>query len=61
MLSALEKKRIEVEIMKVDAAKANLELTLLEREDEMTRIKNHIRIQEERLTELKDKLAKEGN
>lgn len=56
----LEIKKIKLELMKVSTAKAELELKIEERLDEIKRLKNHILIQEQRELELKNDLLKIG-
>lgn len=52
----LDIKRKELEIVKVSAAKAELEFRILEKLDEVERIKQHIEIQEKREQELQAEL-----
>lgn len=52
----LEKKRLEAELARVHAARKELEYKLCEREEEMTRIKEHIKLQEAKEKELQEKL-----
>lgn len=56
---SLEYKRKELELVKVQAAKAELEFRILERLDEIERIKQHIDAQVKREKELKDELTSE--
>ena len=58
MLSALEQKRKELELVKVAASRAELEFKILEKEDEIKRIKQNIQIQLQREAELKDEIKK---
>ena len=53
----LEKKKIEVEYMRVKTSRMELELKIAEREDEIRRLKEHIEIQLKREQELKDQLG----
>lgn len=53
---SLDLKRKELELIKVSAAKAELEFRILERLDEIERIKQHIEAQVKREQELKDEL-----
>jgi hypothetical protein len=55
-LKSLEVKKIEVEILQVEAAKASLELRIAERLDEIDRIKETIAVSDAKIIELKDKL-----
>lgn len=57
---ALELKKIKVELLRVSAAKAELELRVEERLDEIERIKEHIKIQENKEQELQDKIKAFG-
>lgn len=52
----LEYKRKELELVKVSAARAELEFKILEKEDEILRIKQHIQAQLKREEELKVEL-----
>lgn len=51
-MSELEKKRKELELIKVSAARAELEFRILERLDEIDRIKQAIDVQRKREAEL---------
>ncbi len=55
-MKSLEVKKIEVEILQVEAAKASLELRIAERLDEIDRIKETIAVSDAKIIELKDKL-----
>lgn len=55
---SLEYKRKELELVKVAAARAELEFKILEKEDEILRIKQHIQTQLQREAELKEELKK---
>lgn len=55
---SLELKRKELEVVKVAAARAELEFKILEKLDEIERIKQNIEIQFKREAELKDELKK---
>ncbi len=56
MASALDIKKVEVELLKVAAARNELECKILEREEDIARIRDHIDIQLKKEKELKDKL-----
>lgn len=56
MQNKLEIKKLQVELMRVSAAKAELELRIEEKLDEIERIKEHIKISEAREKELIQKL-----
>lgn len=53
----LEKKKMEVEWMRVKTARMELELKIAEREDEIKKLKEHIEIQTKKEQELKQKLG----
>lgn len=59
MLLPLELKRMKLELIKVAAARYELEFRIEERMDEINRIKDHIKVQEAREAELKAKIAEE--
>jgi C4-dicarboxylate-specific signal transduction histidine kinase len=52
----LELKRMEVELIRVQAARAELEFRIIEREHDIMRIKEHIKVQLDKEEELKNKL-----
>lgn len=54
--SSLEIKKLQVELLRVSAAKAELELRIEERLDEIERVKEHIKVSEAREKELRIKL-----
>jgi len=54
--SSLERKKLQVELLRVSAAKADLELKIEERLDEIERLKEHIKVSENREKELRIKL-----
>lgn len=53
---SLELKKLKVELLRVGAAKAELELRIEERLDEVERVKEHIKTQEAKEAELKLKI-----
>jgi len=55
-MNNLEFKRMEVELIRVQAARAELEFKIVEREHDIARIKEHIQIQLDKEEELKAKL-----
>lgn len=57
-MSPLDLKRKELELVKVAAARAELEFKILEKEDEVLRIKDHIQVQLKREAELKEEIKK---
>jgi len=59
-MTPLDLKKMKVELLRVSAAKAELELRIDERMDEISRIKENIRVQELKEIELKTKIDAEG-
>lgn len=57
-MTELEMKRKELELIKVAAARAELEFKILEKQEEVLRIKEHIQVQLTRETQLKEELKK---
>lgn len=57
-MTELELKRLELEKIKVSAAKSDLEFRILERLDEIKRIEDQIKIQSARMLELDDMIKK---
>lgn len=55
-MTPLEKKKIEVELLRVNAAKEEMFLRILESEDQIIRLQDLIKIQEAKEIELKQKL-----
>lgn len=56
MQNSLDLKKLKVELLRVSASKAELELRIEERLDEIERIKEHIKISEAKELELKEKI-----
>jgi len=56
-MTDMERKKKEVELIKVTAAKAEMEYKILEREQDILRIQHDIEIQEKRIDELKNELG----
>lgn len=56
-MSPLEVKKLKVELLRVGAAKAELELKVEERMEEIKRIEDNIKIQELKEQELEAKIA----
>lgn len=52
----LDLKRAEVELFRVQSAKKEMELKILEKEEEIARLNEHLRLQSEKEKELSDKL-----
>lgn len=57
-MNDLDRKRKEVELIRVNAAKSEMELQIYEKLSEIERIKKNIEIQESRVAEL-EKLLKQ--
>lgn len=55
-MTPLERKKIEVELLRVNAAKEEMNLRILESQDQITRLEDQIKIQETKETELRAKL-----
>jgi hypothetical protein len=55
-MTPLEKKKIEVELLRVNAAKEEMYLKILESEEQIERLKSLAKIQETKEIELKEKL-----
>ncbi len=58
-MSPLELKRMKLELIKVAAARHELEFRVEERLEDINRLKDNIRIQEAKEIELKEKIAAE--
>lgn len=58
-MSPLELKRMKLELIKVAAARHEIEFRIEERLDEISRLKEHVKIQEAKEAELKEKIAAE--
>ena len=56
MSTPLEIKRMELELIKVSAARHELEFRVEERLDEIQRIKEHIKVQQDKEAELSSKI-----
>jgi hypothetical protein len=56
-MTPLERKKIEVELLRVNAAKEEMELKILENQEQIARLQEHIKIQEAKEQELRTKLA----
>lgn len=56
-MSQLDIKRMKLELVKVAAARAELEFRIEERMDEVNRIKDHIQIQLDKEAELQQKIS----
>lgn len=57
-MNDLDKKRKEVELMRVEAAKAEMELLIEEKLAEIERIKKNIEVQDKKIVELKTIIKK---
>ena len=59
-MTPLELKKMKVELLRVSAAKAELELRIDERMDEISRIEEAVKAQEAKEQELQTKIAEEN-
>jgi hypothetical protein len=59
-MSPLELKRMKLELVKVSAARHDIEFRIEERLDEIERLKEHIKVQVAKEAELKDKIDAEN-
>lgn len=57
-MNELDKKRKEVELLRVETAKAEMELQIEEKLSEIDRIKKNISVQNEKIKEIKAFLSK---
>ncbi len=55
-MSLMELKKAELELMRVQAARMELEYKVMEREEDIVRLKQHVQIQLDKEQELKQKL-----
>lgn len=55
-MNTLDLKRLKLELIKVSAARHELEFRIEERLDEIARVKEHIKVQEDREVELRAKI-----
>ena len=51
-MTSLEKQKKELELARVTLAKKELEFKILEREEEISRLKEHISVQDKKISEL---------
>lgn len=56
-MTDLDKKKFKAELLRVQAAKADMEYKIAERIEEIEKLKGHIKIQEETENKLLDKLG----
>lgn len=59
-MSPLDKKKLEVELSQVQSGRQTMELKIMEREDEIERIKGQIATQQKREQEIVAKLEEKG-
>ena len=52
----IERKKLEVELLKVGAAKADMECKIMERKEDILRIEDNIKVQETREQEIRELL-----
>lgn len=57
-MTSIEKKKLELELHRVQAARMDLDIRIEEMKEEIKRLAEHIIIQESKELELKDKLTK---
>lgn len=57
MVNKIEIKRMKLEMVKVAAARAEMEFRIEERMEEIARIEDNIKLQDKREQELKEKIA----
>lgn len=55
-MDSLEKKKLEVQLKRIDATIAELELKIDERKEDIKRIEDHIELQRKQETEINEKL-----
>lgn len=55
----LKTKRLETQLLQVKAAKADQELRIMERQEEIKRLEDAVKVQETKIKELEEELAKE--
>lgn len=55
-MTPLERKKLEVELLRVNAAKEEMSLRILECQEQIDRLNTQIKIQEAKEIELKEKL-----
>lgn len=54
-MDKIEKAKLEVQLMKVEAAKKDMEIRVMEYELEIERIRENVKVQEKALLELRSK------
>lgn len=59
-MTDLERMKITAELMRVQAARAEMQYIIAQRQDEISKLSGHIKIQEEKELELKLKLDQGG-
>ena len=59
-MSPLELKRMKLELVKVAAARHEIEFRIEERLDEINRLKEHVKVQEAKEADLKEKIDAES-
>lgn len=57
---SLDKKRKEVELMRVRVAKQEMELRIEERMEEVARLQEHIKVQDQKINDLEKELESLG-
>lgn len=56
MATLLDVKRKEVELKKVEASRFELEIKIMEREEEIQRVKDHLKIQDQKIDDIKKEI-----
>jgi len=59
MLSKLEKAKLQAELLAVSAAKAEMEFKILQREEEIEKLRQNMDNQQKRMDELQERLLAE--
>lgn len=57
-MSPIDKKRKELELIKVSAARAEMEFRIFEKEEEIHRLRQNIEVQLKRESELREELSR---
>lgn len=55
-MDSMERKKLEVQLKRIDATKAELDLKIDERKEDIKRIEEHIELQNKLENEIKEKL-----
>lgn len=60
-MTILDKKRKELELVKVNASRCELEFRILEKEDEIKRLKENIKLQDEYIIKINKELEEHSS